>query len=191
MSSDWYARQFGDRDEFAVAISLGRDPLAIGNPAIDAGWGGLAVWTRGRCLTRNVSGEGAAVDQVRWNLRGVFTWLAEVGPRLQVGDVGQVRGAGEDQLEVDATLRRQARRPQPGVQADPARRDRSAPARQIEADRRPVPACGPYHVSVDSGEAGAHHRATVSLGGTTEPEGVDIEQLDPTLDGQRDPGAVR
>jgi len=82
VSSDWYARQFGDRDDFAVTISLGRDPHPTGDAQAEAGWGGLALWARGRCLTRNVADDGGTCDEVRWTLGSIFEWLAEVGPRL-------------------------------------------------------------------------------------------------------------
>lgn len=82
MSSDFYARQFGSRDSFAVWISLGRDPHPTGVAEVDVGWGGLALWARGRCLTRNVSAEGGTCDEIRWNLLGILGWLAEVGPQL-------------------------------------------------------------------------------------------------------------
>lgn len=82
MSHDWYARQFGDRDQFAVSISLGRDPHPTGDQTVDAAWGGLSVWVRGRCLTRNVSSEGSVSDEVRWSLLGVLQWLTDAGVRL-------------------------------------------------------------------------------------------------------------
>jgi hypothetical protein len=82
VSTDWYGKQFGDKERFAVVISLGRDPHPTGDVAVDAGWGGISLWVRGRCLTRNVSGEGAMSDEVRWNLVGILRWLIDVGVRL-------------------------------------------------------------------------------------------------------------
>jgi hypothetical protein len=82
VNNDWYARQFGDRDRFAVSISLGRDPHPTGDPVVDAGWGGLSIWVRGRCLTRNVSSEGAVSDEVRWSLVNTIQWLIDAGVRL-------------------------------------------------------------------------------------------------------------
>lgn len=82
MNNDWYARQFGDRDHFALSISLGRDPHPTGDPMVDAGWGGLSLWVRGRCLTRNVSSEGGVSDEVRWSLVSVLQWLIDAGARL-------------------------------------------------------------------------------------------------------------
>lgn len=38
---DWYARQFGERDRFAINLSLGRDPYPCGDQARDATWGGI------------------------------------------------------------------------------------------------------------------------------------------------------
>ncbi|MBI4700716.1 MAG: hypothetical protein HY744_06060 [Deltaproteobacteria bacterium] len=82
MSHEWYARQFGDREHFAVSFSFGRDPHSLGDAPVDAGWGGLSMWVRGRCLTRNVSGEGDVCDEVRWALTGILHWLTEVAVRL-------------------------------------------------------------------------------------------------------------
>jgi hypothetical protein len=82
VSGDWYSHLFGDTERFAVMLTFGRDPHPTGDVARDAGWGGLALWARGRCLTRNVSSDGSTSDQVRWNLLGILGWLAEVGPRL-------------------------------------------------------------------------------------------------------------
>jgi hypothetical protein len=82
VSTDWYVRQFGDRERFAVSISLGRDPHPTGDDAADAGWGGLSIWVRGRCLTRSVANDGAVSDEVRWSLVDVLRWLIDVGVRL-------------------------------------------------------------------------------------------------------------
>jgi len=126
VSGDWYVRQFGDRDAFAVTISLGRDPHPTGDTETDAAWGGLALWARGRCLTRNVSDDGGTCDEIRWTLGGIFEWLAAVGPRLVNGEpfplapgTDFIRGASDwfnstettyptltDQEETDWFLRR-------------------------------------------------------------------------------------
>lgn len=82
MSNDWYARQFGDRNHFAVALSLGRDPHPTGDLTVDAGWGGLSIWVRGRCLMRNVSSEGGVSDEVRWSLVSILHWFINAGVRL-------------------------------------------------------------------------------------------------------------
>jgi hypothetical protein len=81
VSGDWYARQFGDTEHFALRLVFGRDPHPIGDPARDAGWGGFALWVRGRCLTRSLS-DGAVSDHVTWNLIDVLSWLRKAGPRL-------------------------------------------------------------------------------------------------------------
>lgn len=49
---------------------------------VDAGWGGLSLWVRGRCLTRNVSREGGVSEEVRWGLVSVLQWLIDAGARL-------------------------------------------------------------------------------------------------------------
>ena len=82
MSADRDSRQFGDRERFALNISLGRDPHPTGDRAADASWGGLSIWVRGRCLTRSVSSDGAVSDEVRWSLIGVLRWLIDAGVRL-------------------------------------------------------------------------------------------------------------
>ncbi len=82
MSHDWYGKQFGDRDQFALCISFGRDPHPTGDRTIDAIWGGLSIWAKGRCLTRSVSDEGGACDEVRWSLGSILEWLMDVGVRL-------------------------------------------------------------------------------------------------------------
>jgi hypothetical protein len=82
VGADWYVRQFGDREQFAISIALGRDPHPTGDEETDAGWGGLELWVRGHCLTRSVSEEGGTQDDVRWNLRGVLEWLRDTGSRL-------------------------------------------------------------------------------------------------------------
>jgi hypothetical protein len=80
--SDWYVRQFGDRELFSIAISLGRDPHVRGPTSLDASWGGLTIWARNRCLTRSVSSEGGTSDEIRWNLLSILQWLIEVGIQL-------------------------------------------------------------------------------------------------------------
>lgn len=80
--SDWYSRQFGDTETFALTFSLGRDPHPLGDPAMDASWGGLSVWVRGRCLTRSVATESGVSDEVRWNLLSVLRWLSASAVRL-------------------------------------------------------------------------------------------------------------
>lgn len=80
--SDWYARQFGDRERFAISVSLGRDPHPTGDAVADGGWGGISLWVRGRCLTRSVSDAGSVCDEVRWNLVSIIQWLFDVGVRL-------------------------------------------------------------------------------------------------------------
>lgn len=82
MSTDWYCQQFGDRERFAVTISLGRDPHPTGDEALDATWGGVSIWVRGRCLTRSVSSDGGVSDEVRWGLLDLIRWLLDVGVRL-------------------------------------------------------------------------------------------------------------
>lgn len=82
MNNDWYGRQFGERNHFAVSISLAGDPHPTGDAAIDAGWGCIAIWVRGRCLTRNVASDGAVSDAVQWSLTGILGWLVDVGVRL-------------------------------------------------------------------------------------------------------------
>lgn len=82
MNGDWWRQQFGDQDTFAVSISLGRDPHPCGDPEVDGGWGSIALWVKGRCLTRNVSREAGTNDEVRWNLGSILEWLVRVGPRL-------------------------------------------------------------------------------------------------------------
>lgn len=80
--SDWYGRQFGDREHLALGLSFGRTPHPGDQPALDATWGGLSLWVRGRCLTRNVSDDSGVSDEVRWSLLSVLDWLAHVGVRL-------------------------------------------------------------------------------------------------------------
>jgi hypothetical protein len=70
--SDWYMRQFGDREQFAVGFALGRDPHPTGQTASDGTWGGLSLWARGRCLTRNVADDSAVSDEVRWTLLSIL-----------------------------------------------------------------------------------------------------------------------
>src|SRR5690606_30714242 len=82
MNGDWWKRQFGDEDSFALSIALGRDPHPRGAPEIDSGWGGMALWVNGRCLTRNISREAGPCDEIRWNLESILLWLLRVGPRL-------------------------------------------------------------------------------------------------------------
>jgi len=78
--SDWYSRQFGDRDQFAISFALGRDPHA-GNGESPS-WGGFELWVEGRCLTRSISSEGGVADAVRWYMEPLLLWLAAVGARL-------------------------------------------------------------------------------------------------------------
>lgn len=80
--SNWYNRQFGDRQTFALAFSLARVPHPRGDAAVDASWGGVSLWARGRCLTRSVSEESGVVDEVRWNLLSVLQWLRDSAVRL-------------------------------------------------------------------------------------------------------------
>ncbi len=80
--SGWFARQFGDRDQFAIEISLGRDPHPIGVAHVDATWGTVAVWAQGRCLTRSVSGESSVADGVSWNLFDLMEWFVAGSVRL-------------------------------------------------------------------------------------------------------------
>jgi hypothetical protein len=75
-------RQFGDRECFAISFSLGRDPHPMGDTALDNAWGGMALWVRGRCLTRSVSTEGGVCDEVRWNLPSLLQWMLDVSVRL-------------------------------------------------------------------------------------------------------------
>lgn len=76
--SDWYHRQFGDAAVFAVSVSLGRDPHPSGSVAVDAMWGGLEIWARGRCLTRAVTSD-SSTTAVRWSLLPLASWLLDVG----------------------------------------------------------------------------------------------------------------
>ncbi len=80
--SDWYSRQFGDREQFALSVSFGRDPSPWGVPSLDATWGGLAIWIRGRCMTRSISDEGLVADEIRWSLFPILQWLTDVAVRL-------------------------------------------------------------------------------------------------------------
>lgn len=80
--SDWYQRQFGDRERFALTFSLGRDPHPVGPIDWDASWGGLAIWAGGRCLTRSVTDSGSVEESVRWNLLPMIEWFLDVGIRL-------------------------------------------------------------------------------------------------------------
>ena len=79
--TEWFQRQFGDRGELALIVSLGVDPHPSGDPPRDLTWGSLEVWAAGRCLTENVL-EGAVSTAVRWNLLPVLEWLLDVGIRL-------------------------------------------------------------------------------------------------------------
>jgi len=79
--SDWYQRQFGDRAQFALAVSLGRDPHPAGPPERDASWGTLSIWADGHCLTASMSDDGVR-EGVRWNLLPILEWFMEVGIRL-------------------------------------------------------------------------------------------------------------
>ncbi len=78
--SDWYSRQFGDREEFALAISLGRHPHPRSGE--DRGWGGLSLWVGGRCLTRSISEQGGCAEEIRWELGEIATWLTQGAVRL-------------------------------------------------------------------------------------------------------------
>jgi len=78
--SDWYSRQFGDRDQFAISFALGRDPHA--GKGESPSWGGFELWVEGRCLTRSVSSEDGVADAVRWHMAPLLRWLATVGSRL-------------------------------------------------------------------------------------------------------------
>lgn len=82
MNNSWYTRQFGDRDRFAILLSFGRDPHPTGDPAVDASWGSLSIWVRGRCLTRSVSNEGGVSDEVHWSLASILQWIIDCGARL-------------------------------------------------------------------------------------------------------------
>lgn len=75
--SDWYSRQFGDRDSFAMAFSFGQDPHPIGVPDLDSTWGGFSLWVKGHCLTRSVSEDSGVSDEVRWNLAPILRWLID------------------------------------------------------------------------------------------------------------------
>lgn len=79
--SEWFQRQFGDRSEFAIIVSLGVDPHPRGEVARDHTWGSLEIWAQGRCLTESVL-DGSVSPGVRWNLLPVLEWLLEVGIRL-------------------------------------------------------------------------------------------------------------
>ena len=79
--SEWFQRQFGDRAEFALGVSLGIDPHPSGDTALDAAWGSLEVWIKGRCLSASVSDWGVS-QGVRWSLLPVLRWFLEVGIRL-------------------------------------------------------------------------------------------------------------
>lgn len=81
MNGEWYSRQFGDTDQLALRLAFGRDPHPAGDPSRDGGWGSLAIWVRGRCLTRSVA-DGAVSDQVTWNLLEILSWIRRAGPRL-------------------------------------------------------------------------------------------------------------
>lgn len=79
--SEWFQRQFGDRGEFALCISLGTDPHPSGQVELDLTWGTLEIWARNRCLTASVS-DGVVAQGVRWSLLPIFEWFLEVGIRL-------------------------------------------------------------------------------------------------------------
>lgn len=80
--NDWYQRQFGDREHFAVSVSLGRDPHPSGVVERDATFGTLEIWARGHCLTRSVSDGGGVQDGVQWTLLPILEWILGVGVRL-------------------------------------------------------------------------------------------------------------
>ncbi len=79
--SEWFQRQFGDRAEFAISVSLGAEPLLTGMPERDLAWGGLEIWASDRCLTASVSA-GSVSQSIRWCLLPILDWLLEVGVRL-------------------------------------------------------------------------------------------------------------
>ncbi len=99
MSNDWYSKQFGERDEFAIIISFCHDPEPTGERTFDAAWGGLAIWVHGKCLTQSISSIASSSGEVRWSLHGILDWLTRVGVRLvneepfPVAPSGRVRDA--------------------------------------------------------------------------------------------------
>lgn len=78
--NDWYSRQFGDKESFAVAFSLGRPPHVVTEAHV--AWGGFSLWVSGRCLTRSVSDESGVLDEVRWNLAPILRWFVDEAVRL-------------------------------------------------------------------------------------------------------------
>jgi hypothetical protein len=80
--NDWYSRQFGDRDEFAVCFALGRDAHPSGDAARDESWGSFELWVRGRCLTRSLSDAEGVRDGVRWTMLPLLQWFLDVGVRM-------------------------------------------------------------------------------------------------------------
>lgn len=105
--SEWFQRQFGDRGEFALIVSLGVDPHPSGQVARDLPWGSLEIWARGRCLTESIL-EGSVSQGVRWNLLPVLEWLLEVGIRLVNEDpyprFSKGRAVSDGSSWYDATL---------------------------------------------------------------------------------------
>lgn len=106
--SEWYQRQFGDRGEFAIIVSLGTDPHPSGWEALDAAWGSLEIWASGRCLTQSVTDGGAVSAGVRWSVLPVLEWLLAVGIRLVNEDpyprISKGADVGDACAWYDATL---------------------------------------------------------------------------------------
>lgn len=105
--SEWFQRQFGDRGEFALCVSLGTDPHPTGQPDLDLTWGTLEIWTRNRCLTSCVFDSGVA-QGVRWTLLPILQWIRDVGIRLVNEDpyprFSKGRDVGDASEWYDATL---------------------------------------------------------------------------------------
>lgn len=77
MSRDYYRRQFGDRNMFAIEISLGRPPYGSSRD-----WGGLGLWVEGRCLTQAVDIDGGVTESVSTELGPVLRWMSSAAVRL-------------------------------------------------------------------------------------------------------------
>ncbi|MBI2376274.1 MAG: hypothetical protein HYV07_19930 [Deltaproteobacteria bacterium] len=102
--SDWYVRQFGDRDAFAIMISLGRNPLSVVPPNPNECWGSLGLWVRGRCLTRSIDPESTISDAVQWDLFELISWLATVAVPLANEEPLPLAARARDACDwVDAT----------------------------------------------------------------------------------------
>lgn len=105
--NEWFQRQFGDRAEVAIVVSLGVDPHPIGERARDLSWGSLELWANGTCLTENVL-DGSVAAGVRWSLLPVLEWLLDVGIRLVNEDpyprFSKGRDVGDGTAWYDATL---------------------------------------------------------------------------------------